>query len=268
MEKFQKYCLSILFIVVSVQITAQVNCNSVQGDDCKKACEMYNLLEEKYNQGSSQSQEGFDKAIQLCPTFSHLYSEKSVPYLKRGDFTTWKVLIDKAVALDPKKHLGYRGWCKYQFLRDYKGAIADIESLEKIYPTGYLGYSANGDYELHIAKALCYSALGQKEKAISIIENQLAQKDHQVGFYDYYQLGVTYYQLGKYDKALENFEKQSKYNDFSENIYYKSKVSKIRNKDYLDLKKKALASYDEGKTMKEGYTHHFNKVYRSQIEAL
>ena len=142
------------------------------------------------------------------------------------------------------------------------------QALEKIYPTGYLGYSANGDYELHIAKAICYSALGQKEKAIKIIEQQISAKDHNIGFFDYYQLGVTYFELGKYDKALENFEKQSKQNDFAENIYYKSKVSKIRNKDYLDLKKLALKSYDEGKTMKDGYTHHFNKVYRAQIEEL
>lgn len=267
MEKFQKYYLSVLLVILyTSNISAQVNCNAVEGDDCKKACEIFNYWSEY--QGLRESQEKLDEAIGLCPNFSNLYMEKAVPYLKRGDFVTWKILIDKAVELDPKKHLGYRGWCKYQFLRDYKGAIKDIEALEKIFPAGYLGYSSNGDYELHIAKAICYSALGQKEKAISIIENQLSKKDHNVGLFDYYQLGVTYYELGKYDKALENFEKQSKQYDFAENIYYKSKVSKIRNKDYLDLKKLALKSYDEGKTMKDGYTHHFNNVYRTQIEEL
>lgn len=266
MDKFQKYYLSLFVLVIYSNFQAQVNCNTMQDENCKKACEIYNIASEL--QGTTQSQEAFDYAIKLCPTFSNLYREKSVPYLKNGDFVTWKTLIDKAVELDPKMNLGYRGWCKYQFLRDYKGAIADIEALEKIYPTGYLGYSANGDYELHIAKAICYSALGQKAKAISIIENQLAKKDHNIGFYDYYQLGVTYFELGKYDKALENFEKQSKQNDFAENIYFKSKVAKIRNKDYLDLKKLALKSYDEGKTMKDGYTHHFNKVYKSQMEEL
>lgn len=266
MEKFQKYCLSLLLIVVYSNLQSQVNCNAMEDEDCKKACELYNYWGNY--QGLSESQENLDKAIELCPNFSNAYMEKAVPYLKRGDFITWKILVDKAVALEPKKHLGYRGWCRYQFLRDYKGAIADIEALEKIYPTGYLGYSANGDYELHIAKALCYSALGQKEKAVSIIENQLADKAHNTGFYDYYQLGVTYFELGKYDKALENFEKQSKLYDFAENIYFKSKVAKVRNKDYLDLKMMALKSYDEGKTMKESYTHHFNKVYRTQIEEL
>ncbi|WP_262149963.1 tetratricopeptide repeat protein [Chryseobacterium foetidum] len=266
MEKFQKYYLSLLILVIYSNLHGQVNCNAVEGEECKRACQIYN--EASDFQGYRESQEAFDFAIKLCPNFSHLYREKSVPYLKRGDFITWKTLIDKAVELDPKMNLGYRGWCKYQFLRDYKGAIQDIEALENIYPTGYLGYSSNGDYELHIAKAICYSALGQKEKAISIIENQLAKKDHNVGLFDHYQLGVTYFELGKYDKALENFEKQSKHNNFAENIYFKSKVAKIRNKDYLDLKMKALKSYDEGKTMKDDYTHHFNKVYRAQIEEL
>lgn len=266
MERFQKYYLSLLILVAYANVNAQINCNSIEGEDCKKACEIYN--KDSGSQGSKKSQENFDKAINLCPDFSDAYMEKSVPYLKRGDFVTWKLLIDKAVELDPKMHLGYRGWCKYQFLRDYKGAISDIESLEKIYPTGYLGYSVNGDYELHIAKALCYSAIGQKEKAISIIENQLAKQDHNIGLYDHYQLGVTYFELNQYDKALENFEKQSKVYDFAENIYFKSKVSKIRNKDYLDLKSLALKSYDEGKIMLEGYTHHFNKVYRKQIAEL
>ena len=38
--------------------------------------------------------------------------------------------------------------------------------------------------------------------------------------------------------------------------------------DYLDLKMLALKSYDDGKTMRDHYTHHFNKIYRTQIEAL
>ena len=266
MEKFQKYCLSLLLFVLCTHFQAQVNCNAIEGENCKKACELYN--HNPGYQGSKIALETYDKLISLCPNFSDAYADKAIPYLKRGDFISWKILIDQAVALNPKMHLGYRGWCKFQFLRNYKGAISDIEALEKLYPTGYLGYSSNSDYELHIAKAMCYSALGQKEKAISLFEDQLAKKDHMAGAYDYYQLGVAYFDLGKYDQALENFEKQSKYNNFAENIYYKSKVAKIRNKDYLDLKKMALKSYDEGKTMNDGYTHHLNKVYRIQMEEL
>ncbi|REC73527.1 hypothetical protein DRF60_19320 [Chryseobacterium elymi] len=265
MEKFQRYYLSFLLLIVYTNTIAQVNCNAVEGENCKKACELYNWASDR--QGSRESQEAFDKAIGLCPEFSNSYMEKAVPYLKNGDFVTWKILIDKAVAANPKMHLGYRGWCKFQFLRDYKGAIQDLEELKKYYPDD-LGRSLNGDYHLEVVKAMSYSALGQKEKAAEIIEKALASKGYFKGMYDHYQLGVTYFELGRYDKALDNFEKQSKENNFAENIYFKSKVSKIRNKDYLDLKKLALMTYDEGKTMKDVYTHHFNKIYRKQIEEL
>jgi tetratricopeptide (TPR) repeat protein len=265
MEKFQRYYLSFLLLIVYTNTIAQVNCNAIEGEDCKKACELYNQASDL--QGFRASQEGFDRAIELCPDFSNAYMEKAVPYLKNGDFATWKILIDKAVALDPKRHLGYRGWCKFQFLRDYKGAVLDLEELTKYDPED-LGRSQNGDYNLDVVKAMSYSALGQKEKASGIIERLLTTRGYVKGMFDHYQLGVTYFEQGKYDKALENFEKQSKEYDFAENIYFKSKVSKIRNKDYLDLKMLALKTYDAGKTMKDGYTHHFNKVYRKQIEEL
>lgn len=265
MEKFQRYYLSFLLLIVYTNTIAQVNCNAVEGENCKKACELYNWASDL--QGYAESQKGFDKAIELCPDFSRAYMEKAVPYLKNGDFVTWKILIDKAVALDPQMHLGYRGWTKFQFLRDYKGAILDLEGLKKYYP-GDLGRSQNGDYNLDVVRAMSYSALGQKEKAAGIIESLLAARGYVKGMFDHYQLGVTYFELGRYDKALENFEKQSKEYNFAENTYFKSKVSKIRNKDYLDLKMLALQTYDEGKTMKDVYTHHFNKVYRKEIEEL
>ncbi|TZF93101.1 hypothetical protein FW781_19235 [Chryseobacterium panacisoli] len=265
MEKFQRYYLSFLLLIVYTNTIAQVNCNAVEGENCKKACELYNWASDL--PGYAKSQEGFDKAIELCPDFSRAYMEKAVPYLKNGDFVTWKILIDKAVALDPQIHLGYRGWTKFQFLRDYKGAIQGLDALKKYYP-GDLGRSQNGDYNLDVVRVMSYSVLGQKEKTTGIIERLLATRGYVKGMFDHYQLGITYSELGRYDKALENFEKQSKEYNFAENIYFKSKVSKIRNKDYLDLKMLALQTYDEGKTMKDVYTHHFNKVYRKEIETL
>ncbi|WP_114822065.1 tetratricopeptide repeat protein [Chryseobacterium sp. KLBC 52] len=265
MEKFQRYYLSFLLLIVYTNTIAQVSCNAVEGENCKKACGLYNWASDL--QGFAESQEGFANALELRPDFSHGYMEKAIPFLKKGDFVTWKILIDKAVALDSQIYLGYRGRTKFQFLRDYRGSNQNLEGLKK-YEPGDLGRSQDGDYNLDVVRAMSYSALGQKEKAAGIIERLLATRGYVKGMFDHYQLGVTYFELGRYDRALENFEKQSKEYDFAENIYFKSKVSKIRNKDYLDLKMLALQTYDEGKTMKDVYTHHFNKVYRKEIEAL
>lgn len=257
MEKFQRYYLSFLLLIVYTNTIAQVSCNAIEGEDCRKACELYNQSSDL--QGGRTSQESFDRAIELCPDFSNAYMEKAVSYLRDRELVTWKILIDKAVALEPKRHLGYRGWRKFQFLRDYKSAVPDLEAFKKYYPED-LGKPQNRDYNPDVVKAMSYNALGQKEKAAGIIERLLATRAYVKGMFDHYQLGATYFELGRYDKALENFERQSKAYDFAENIYFKSKVSKIRNKDYLDLKKLALKTYDEEKTMEDAYTHHFNKV--------
>lgn len=43
--------------------------------------------------------------------------------------------------------------------------------------------------------------------------------------------------LLEYDKTLQNFEKQNKVLDFAEKIDFRNKVSKTRNKDYLNFDK-------------------------------
>ena len=97
-----------------------------------KACKLVENIDDKYYQFSREFQEIYDKAIEICPYFAYGYREKSVAYLKSGDFITWKELMDKAVKYDEKGNLGYRGWCKYQFFKDYYGAIEDFETLEKL----------------------------------------------------------------------------------------------------------------------------------------
>ena len=61
MEKFPKYFLSIFILVIYTNLQAQVNCNSIEGENCKKACEIFN--NDSGSQGSQQSQENLDKAI-------------------------------------------------------------------------------------------------------------------------------------------------------------------------------------------------------------
>ena len=59
---------------------------------------------------------------------------------------------------------------------------------------------------------------------LQIIENQLNKKDPILGFYDYYQLGIIYFEQKNYQKALECFNKTNPNYEFAENIFYKSKV--------------------------------------------
>jgi tetratricopeptide (TPR) repeat protein len=263
-----KYFLTILLIGFSIFIYAQPNCNVYKWNNneaCYQACL---TATEDAGQGTKKSQLQFDKAIELCSTFDYAYFEKAVPYLKRGDFVTWKKLIDKAVELNPTGHLGYRGWCRYQFVRDYRGAIRDIEKLDSL-TTGDFGYSQNGDYHLNVAKALCYKAIGQKEKAISIIEDQLQQKDYSPMTYDYLHLGILKFETGDQQEAIKYLKKAIAYNDYlADQYYFLGLVYKKlgQQKEFKENLEKAKTYYLKGFKRFDDYTHPMDKIYLSDIE--
>jgi tetratricopeptide (TPR) repeat protein len=255
--------------LVTVTCLSQPNCNIYKMQNqpgCFKACSL--AVEAANYQGLKRSQINFDKAIELCPTLDYAYMEKSVPYLKRGDFITWKKLIDKAVELNPRLHLGYRGWCRYQFLRDYKGAIKDFEKLASL-SGGYVGYSQNGDYHLEMARALCYKAIGEKQKAITIIENLLKGKDYSPMPYDYLHLGVLKIETGDLKGGIEILQKQIAYNDYlADTYYYLAMAHKKENRfpEFQQNMTKARQFYLKGYKRTDPYTHPMDKIYLSDIE--
>lgn len=258
-----------LMLLGSIKAYAQPNCNVYKMNNnlpCYEAC--LEATKGEAEQGSKASQLQFDKAIELCPSFDYAYFEKAVPYLKRGDFITWKKLIDKAVELNPAAHLGYRGWCRYQFLRDYKGAIQDFEKLDSL--VSYeIGHSINGDYQLNIAKALCYKAIGQKSKAIEIIELQLDKKDYSLMLYDYLHLGVLNMEIKDYANAIKYLNKSIAYNDYlAEPYYYLGLIHKEQHSTakFKENMEKAKAYYLKGYKRFDPYTQPMDKIFLADIE--
>ncbi len=266
MRRFMFFFVVLLFVS---KIIAQPSCYAFMhyGDTLKyKACVK---AEESnaYYQFSKEFQEILDASIRIDSTFAYAYREKSVAYLKSGNFLIWKKWIDKAVKFNPKDNLGYRGWCRYQFFRDYKGAIKDIEELDSIINYD-IGYSANGYYHLNIAKALCYKAIGEKEKAIKIIEKTLENKDYSVGIYDYLHLGVLYLETKNYEKAKQTLEKQRVQNNIAENQFYLALVFKYQKKEmlYIEHLNNAKDLYVKGQKMFDPYTNPMDKIYLDDIE--
>ncbi|HEY0741004.1 MAG TPA: hypothetical protein VGD40_06050 [Chryseosolibacter sp.] len=261
--------ISLVLTLTTLWAYAQPNCNVYKlsnNQSCYEACVI--ATREGAPQGSKASQLQFDSAISICPALDYAYFEKAVPYLKRGDFITWKKLIDQAVALNPTAHLGYRGWCRYQFVRDYRGAIRDFEKLDSLLRFD-IGYSINGDYHLNIAKALCYKAIGQKAKAIEIIERQLAVENYSPLTYDYFHLGVLKMETGDLNGGIDYLNKSIALNDyFAEAHYYLGLIYKKQNlpKAHQESMRKAKSYYEKGYKRFDPYTHPMDKVYFAQIE--
>jgi tetratricopeptide (TPR) repeat protein len=222
-------CVAFLSIIGWPVVShAQYNCSIYKDKNCAMACLVFNASDSFY-QGSPRCQYYLDSAIALCPSFAPAWHEKSVPYLKRGDFVTWRQLIDKAVNLDPLQFLQVRGWCRFKFLRDYAGALQDLRRYDTLAAFGH--YSSNdGNYELHVVMALCERELGHNDAALRYfaigIDSVVAQQGASaVGLYDYLHLGVTKMRVKDYDGAIHALQQQNlKYDKFAETYYYLGKI--------------------------------------------
>lgn len=263
----KKGIIFLAFLLLTLNLYAPPNCEIYKNDEnCYKACKKA-MRAIRYKQGSYQSQQYFEQSHELCSTFAYSYMQKAVPYLKRGLFVEWKAMIDKAVELAPEEYLGYRGWCRLQFLRDYEGAIKDIEQLKKLVDYD-IGDCQTGDYHLNIALALCYKEMGEFNKARDLFEEQISSDNYFQGLYDFYHFGVLEYEAGNYKKAIEYLEKQVEFNDYFGETYYFIAMANKKLEKFDAYQQNLLKSeeyYKQGKVRKDTYTETMDKIYLIDI---
>lgn len=144
MEKFHKYCLSVLLVIVCSNISAHPNNESIKNIDCKQFYEIY------------------------------------------SQFLNYEFEVSKEFYLKEKS------------IRNF--------------------------------------TINHKQNAVDLFGNHILEKQ-QKNFY-HKKSRADFSSKERHQNILTNFEKQNKHNDFAENIQFKSKVAKIRNKDDLDLKNK------------------------------
>lgn len=257
--------VSVLCIIWAQIILGQPNCQALNDAPCIKACELSNKAA-KY-QGSKYSQELFDQAIALCPTFAYAYFEKSVPYLKNGLFREWKELIDQAVELD-FNYLLNRGINQVQFIRNYKSGLDDLNKLDSLKSSFDIGYSPSGEYHGQLIRAICYQKLGNSTRASKIIEKMVSQSNYNQGLFDFYHLGIVYLEIGELDKSKSAFDRQIEYNELSEVYFYYAQIHEKEgdNKSAIEKLKKAKELYNSGNTMTSSYYHYIDKIYYQDIE--
>jgi tetratricopeptide (TPR) repeat protein len=219
-------------------------------------------------QGARESIMVCDSAIALCPDFAEPYYIKAIPYLKRGEFWKWKPIIDKAVECDTVEYIGYRGGARFMFLRDYGGAIADIEWLKsRNVPVGTI---YNGDYSLECILALSYRGMGDTLKAIEILQKHVLSERR--GYYDYYHLGVMLFQVNRPHEAEEVLRRQISLYPFADAYYYIALA--YRNmfdyRAFADNMKRAHECYENGICLpgSGSYMDYPDKIYLKQIHNL
>jgi tetratricopeptide (TPR) repeat protein len=255
-----KIGMLVFFCGLVISGRSQANCTVFKDSSHIKACRLYNAAD-SFPQGSALSQHYLDSAIHICPDYANAWREISVPYLKRGDFPTWRNYIDKAVTLQPRLYLGVRGWCRYKFLHDFEGALQDLQQLDTL-TSGEPGPSGDGSYNLYIVMALCERGLGNYDAAfhyfaLGIDSVRARQGPIWVGFYDYVHRAVLRMKQGDYRGALNDLDLQMEKTDkYAETAYYRGLAFAA-----LGRTKEARAALQKARALFITDGYHFSDVY-------
>ncbi len=201
------------------------------------------------------------------------WNEIGVPYLKRGDFATWRKYVDKAVALQPGRFMDIRGWCRFKFLRDYEGALEDLERFDSLthYSTKRTG---DATYSLNIVMALCERELGNYAGASLYFSKGIdsviaARGKAYLGQFDFLHRAVLKLKLQDYSGALADLDRQEKLNrNYVETSYYRGMAYRSLGKHKLAKKyfSHAARLYKEGFHMSDPYCEMLDAVYPSDVE--
>lgn len=215
-------------------------------------------------QGSEESQHYFNLSIQADDTFSYSYFEKSVPFNKRGDYEKGFDLLNKAVVLNPRMHLGYRGWLRLVKLKDYLGCIKDLDKLIKIKSKNvYNAWGENINYLLGI----CWLELGDSEKALFYF-NMAIGESVKVNLKHYLFKSMALASNNKYEESIKDLEFCIERNiNFTEAYYYLGinyeSINNIR--EAKQFYNKAYSLLLRGIKIKNPYNEVFKELYLNDI---
>jgi tetratricopeptide (TPR) repeat protein len=179
------------------------------------------------------AEEGFQRAIQLNPSYATAYQRYSLLLIAMGRFQDSFVQINKARELDPLSFsINFSlGWRLY-LARQYDRAIAQLRNTLEMDPSYELphlilgqAYEEKGAFDLAIpelrkavelshgtplmlsALAHGYARAGQRTEAQRLL-NQLEAASKRQYVSPYY-IAIVYVGLGEKEKALSFFEKAS-----------------------------------------------------------
>ena len=199
--------------------------------------------------------------------------ELGVPYLKRGFAAEAQAHYADAILADPEEWLGYKGYCWLYFYRDYERALEELERFDAFTP-GFVDYpqATSVDY----MKGICHLQLGQKEKAIQLLEINLQKEKEETGveyteLMNYQMLAIAYHQNGAWEAADKVYKEGLKHNEnsadlwfhYADNLYEMKRLEEARN-----ALVQSQSWYNKGSRNFRPYVEEFYAIYQEDIDAL
>ena len=263
MEKLLKYFLK-LFILV-VLFSCKEDYSNLNSEERRTIAKKIFKEGEHLPQGSAKSMTRIEKAIAIDSTYAEAIRELSVAYLKRGMPHKWKPIYDNAVKQDPKTWQPWRGYLYLWFYRDYKKAIADFDASDTL--TDYIDHPQG--HSVDFWRGIAYLGLKDYENSIKYWDKHITRETNETGE-DWVELeaflyrGISYYESGNSEKALENFDKIITYFKHSADAkYYKAILAKKAGKidEATQLIENAIIDFNSGYYNNRPYVETVRQIY-------
>lgn len=192
------------------------------------------------------------------------YKQYSIRLNKAGDFENGFKYLNKAVELDPKLHLGYRGWIRLRKMRDYDKALVDFDRLDSLTPNFV---DAPWGEDIDFLRGECY--FGQKDysKAIEMFDRHIKnQKEGWADVYSFVYLGLCHYELGNYQKAISEFQKALNQFEYTPEAYFGMAKAYVEIGEIQKARENLIIAEDNMHYKRDDvYNEFLNEIYLSEI---
>jgi tetratricopeptide (TPR) repeat protein len=171
---------------------------------------------------SKERIEWTDSALKYLPQDAYLWQQRSMPFIKQMKYEISISYMDSAVKYNWDKYVGYRGFLKCVFQKDYGSALNDLRLAKSAHPDG-----EEMDHPYDYWMGLCYLQLCDYDSAelrfaYCVDRDKAVGKDWGPYLHTFY-LGVAQFERGKFPDAMANFDLSlARHRDFADAKYYKA----------------------------------------------
>lgn len=229
--------------------------------------EVYSQKAWKWGYNHPQWQASWDSLLAVCPNVAFAYREKAIPYIKNGNYAKAFELEDKAVALDPRAWIAYRGFLHCVFSKNYEKALEDFSSADSLASGNFVM-----DHTYDFYRGLCFLGMKEYPLAVRFFDADLAaQSKENTHFNSYFYAGLANFLSDNYSEAerllkscLQTYPQQPEAN------YYLSKVYQAtgRTSDSAQSSERAKQYFQEGFGLNEANVIYVNYPYQISYEDL
>ena len=195
---------------------------------------------------------------------SEEYAEYSSWINKSGDFERGFKFLNKAVELDPKLHLGYRGWIRLRKMRDFDKALIDFDRLDSLTPNFV---DAPWGENIDFLRGECHYGNKNYVKAIECFNRSVKnQKEDWADIQTFVYLGICEYRLGNYEKAISEFKRALKQSESTCEAHFNLALSYEKIGDLEKAKEHIIKAEDNISYKRDDfYNEYLNEIYLSEI---